>query len=580
MKYTFQILLGGSDYLDLYPNSDVEMTGGWETGTMIWREKISELKITKTKNSAIYDTLEAWFEDKDYFETRIFVKVLKNNVQDSLHWFGVKWGKLNKHLCTYTVEPNVYDIWGHYFEAGKDVPVSTVSGGGFGYTWFVFDSSYEYLRSETPRLLKFLIKGMVNSASCSEEWPEADVVSSFLWQDNYEDTSAVGTVRGMPLDYVTGIESYIAGAGLIVDAVASLTDMMQWLTMFRAFPFIDSNDKFRIEHISFFNEKFIDNAVDFSSYINDSHEVWEYENTNIPVLEKISFNKAEEPTTIDFKDIAITYSDIRNRSDSPAIDISSQIYTDIAALGTEDASDLTLFSGFVNFVYMFTDIDMEFITVAKNYFEIEWNVEDGYTKMGSNDMVIEYADTYTFTANITSISGTFAASLVDRSSSAVISNVIQVSTTGVTSGTFTATAAANDAYLLIEGIAPPLVISGNAEGWITLTEEGTIHRYMVPVVDGYISENPQTNGAFSTANIVNDYWKDDRVAKSGTFNGVVTAFDSIFNLRRDTIKIHYAGVIQPLFGFNDGTRIGKIDKWTRMLDTDFYEIDVIYQEDE
>jgi len=63
MKYTYEISFNGSDYSTLTPGNEIEMSGEWLEGTMIWRESISDLKITKRENSSIYSTLESWFED-------------------------------------------------------------------------------------------------------------------------------------------------------------------------------------------------------------------------------------------------------------------------------------------------------------------------------------------------------------------------------------------------------------------------------------------------------------------------------------------------------------------------------------
>ncbi|KKL19001.1 hypothetical protein LCGC14_2469840, partial [marine sediment metagenome] len=96
-----------------------------------------------------------------------------------------------------------------------------------------------------------------------------------------------------------------------------------------------------------------------------------------------------------------------------------------------------------------------------------------------------------------------------------------------------------------------------------------------------ISGDPQTNGAMSIANIFAKWWQDDRIARDATMGGDAYVFNSTkYNLKRKTINIHYSAVINPLYGFNDGDRIGRIQSWKRSLDTDYYEIDVIYQEDE
>jgi len=110
MSYSYAISFNSSDYSELIPSNEITMTCEWVQDTFIWREKISEVKIDKALNSTIFDTLNTWFIDPTKFETKIWVKRLKNNVQDSLHWFGIKWGQIDTDLTSYIVKPTPYDL--------------------------------------------------------------------------------------------------------------------------------------------------------------------------------------------------------------------------------------------------------------------------------------------------------------------------------------------------------------------------------------------------------------------------------------------------------------------------------------
>ena len=104
--------------------------------------------------------------------------------------------------------------------------------------------------------------------------------------------------------------------------------------------------------------------------------------------------------------------------------------------------------------------------------------------------------------------------------------------------------------------------------------------YQVPTILGAESLSAQTNGAFCSANIIDAWWKDDRLSRSGVANGTSYTFDNTeYNLARKDIRMYYSTAINPLYGFNDGTRTGRIEAWTRDLDTDYYSIKVQYQED-
>lgn len=566
MKYTYQISFNGSDYLSLYPNTDLMMVGDWEEGTMIWREKISELKIAKALNDTVYDTLETYFEDETYFDTRIYVKVLKNAVQDSLHWFGIKWGKPNKELKTYEVQPNIYDLWAQHFEAVKDVPYPIAFVDGVVYSYYGESTTYPYVNQITVNdsRLREAINDIVNE---NTTFPSSDVVSSFMWQDAYEDASAVGTYQGMPKDYVTGKESYLSRAGVTGSRGKSFSDILEWLKIFRVRAFFDTNDKFRFEHISFFNDRLTDNAVDFSSYIKDYNESWSYENTSIPTLEILKMNK-DDDSPEDFQDVAIKYSNVRNRPDAQTVDFTSSFYSDFTTMGVAD--DLAIFGATPNTAYKWFNIDMASLTEDGNSISAVSDTIGQYC--GSNDFNCAIAG-YSLTVNASVCSGDFNFYIVDRSTGTTISNVVSVTSTGETTGTLTTTATQPDAFLRIESTA-----TGTLTAWITLDYE---FRFAVPTIPGASSGNSVSNGAMSAANIVEAWWQDDRLSKKGVIFGSDYVFTSSqFNLRRETLKFHYSGVINPLYGFDDGTRVGKIEKWKRSLDTDFYEIDVIYQEDE
>jgi len=576
MAYSYQIQFVAAGYNAVIPTNNIILEGGWETGTMIWREKIGSFKIGRNKNSTIYDTLESWFDDKTKFASRIYIKILKNNVEDSIHWFGVKWGTINEHLKTYTVQPIPYDFWGQYFEHTKDlIYKGAVPGTDHNLTYYNTTGTYPYINGQS---IDALIQTIKTFATENSSWLDTDIVSSFLNQDNYEGGGAVGTFRGMPLDYVTGEQSYLDRGGFDTLTGYSFSDLLRWFTLLRTFVFFDSNDKLRFEHIKFFNDKLTDNAVDFSSYIKNYDDEWNYEEPNIPVLESLSMKEGDDDTDDDFNKIDIIYSNITNRPDSTSIDFISDLYSNIKHLGTPAAVgvDLILFSGFANHVYKLFNSTMNTFSSDGNSFDVTWDVGD---VCWSQDFRAESEyHQFTFTAEIASITGSFAVTIYSRASGG-LSSSLTVNSTGTTSGTLTISSAGafDDAYLRI------VSLSGSAAaGWITLTDATTSTNSITPTVDGIVSGTPQTNGAMSMANIFDRWWQDDRMAHSGTFDSTPYTFDgTIYNLRRKTMNFYYADAINPLYGFNDGDRVGRIDKWKHKLDSgEFYEIDVIYQEDD
>ncbi len=569
MKYTYEIQFGASDYVDLYPNSDIEMSGEWEAGTMIWREKISELKITKALNDTVYDNLETWFEDKDFFETRIKVKILKDTVEDSIHWFGVKWGQLNKELKSYEVQPNVYDFWGQYFEAYKDIEQLMT---GLGDTYNYHDSTWPYAFTAINNAPVLLHNVVVKAFTSGTGWSSANILSSLFNNDDDEDAAAMPTYQGMKSDYVTGEQSYLADCGLLTTQKHTMKEVIEWLKLFRAYLWFDDNDKLRYEHISYLNDKLTDNAVDFSSYLEEYNEIWSYENTSIPVSEKISMG-GQDDLGDDFVVQSIQYSDVRNRTDATVKEHTFSLFSDLSFYSSDViADDLVLFSGLENHVFELRNDDMDSLTADFNSFDIAWDIGE---TCGSQNIDVTSADEFVVQVTPSTYTGLMRVFLQNRGTSATISNVINIPRPAGGGGTLTATASASDGRLVFEGHTDA---SGTMIGWVTLTHSQNV---MVPNIEGVITSDVITNGPFGIGNIFAAWWQDDRISHSGEFNSNTYDFTSTqYNLRRETIKFYYSGVIQPLFGFNDGTRVGKIEKWKRSLDTDFYEIDVIYQEDE
>ena len=421
-------------------------------------------------------------------------------------------------------------------------------------------------------------------SSTKTAWSSANVVSSFLWGDAYEDAGAVGTYQGMPLDYVTEKQSYLKRGGIAFKSLTyvsgkSFLDLLQWLNFLNVRCFFDSNDKLRFEHISFFNDKLTDNAVDFSSYIEDYDNTFSYDNPNTPVLEKVEVTTEQDDSDQDWLPVNIIYSNPRNRPDVQTLNYSTDLFSDFGYHGTgsiPSSGKPILFGGLHNQIIKWFDISMDSFASTFNAFDIVWDTGGGNDFCGSNDIFVRVGSTYAFTAEISAISGTFTATLINRTTSAVISNVITVNSTGTTTGTLTPTAPADDGFLRIEGTVGA---TGNATGWISAVG-GDLY-VMIPTIDAIISGNPKTNGAFSVGNIIDSWWQDDRLSGDATINGENYDFNGTqYNLRRKDIRIHYSGIINPLYGVTDGSRTGMIEKWTRDLETDYYTISLIYQEDE
>ena len=573
MKYTYEISFNGSDYSDLTPGNEIEMSGEWLEGTKIWRESISDLKITKAQNSTIYNTLESWFEDPTKFETRIFIKILKNNVQDSLHWFGIKWGTLNKDNTTYEVQPIAYDFWGRYFENIFETDATSPTS--------LSTDTYAIYNEDANKTTRTILFGKpfldwIKDTFCDGgicDWPSADILSSILSGDNYEDTSALPTLNGVKKDYVTDDQSVMIDAGYNVKFTVNMANIFEAVRLFNILAFFDSNDKLRFEHTKFFIEKLEDNAVDFSAFIESYDNEFSYEETNIPTTQKLSLRYEEDQTDVKFSKEFVKYSDVRNRPDMQVIENTFSSFSDIDYyLDNSQTHDRLIYSNAVNMVYDWTNVSMStFLSSVNSIDAISLNVsslaKSNYLNIQAlkNYPLVVHADT--FTASIMYVS------LRNASTGAAVSNVVNISGTGDTSVNLSTTWG-GEAYLRIE------INTGRFVGYITLGRS-TSGYYHVPIMDAQIGRTAENNAHFAADNILYQYWNYDGLSRSGTLNGTAYTFNGTqYNLKRKDVHFNYSGVINPLHGFNDGTRIGEIQSWTRSLDTDFYTISVNYQEDE
>ena len=112
MKYTYEISFNGSDYTTITPGIPVSIEGFWEGDEYIDRYSVSELKITKSENPTVYDTLNTWSTDASKYATEIFYRINKDTVTWKEFVFGVRWGEFDKETGVFSVKPAPYD--GYY----------------------------------------------------------------------------------------------------------------------------------------------------------------------------------------------------------------------------------------------------------------------------------------------------------------------------------------------------------------------------------------------------------------------------------------------------------------------------------
>ena len=591
MAYSYQISFNASDYVPIYPHA-IEMNGGWVSNTFIWRESIKELKLNKDLNSSVYETIKSYFSDPTKFETQIFVKILKNNVQESLHWFGIKWGEIDHDLTYYKVSPKPYDLYAQYLENNMerknntsvfDIAKRYVSIYDFS------DTNYAYLAKignasviETAEHAELFEDAIKNTINRSSGLATSEIVSSILWGDADEEGDPETTTNGMLIDYVTGDYSKLRYALISYDTKAwremTIKDVFEMLRVFQIYPYFDSNDKLRFEHISRIISRLESGAISIT--LNTYDAGFEYDSTSIPVQEEIKMysDSTSNEDYDDFYGVPIEYSYIRNRIDAQNIDLTFEYYTNLVNFivdRTVFANVKLLISGYKNFVmtwrndgsigtYSNTDHTFDILFSSGQYCQSYDFHCDGYTS-------------YTLTVVATTLTEDIVFGIRDRSSGALLSNEITISSTGTTSDTLVIAAPPSDTDCVLRLASAAGVGSGEFVGYVFL-EELSGDWYYNPQGEGILAD-PVANSDFSIAEIQDKYWKDYRISRTGTMNGGAETFNTTqYNLMRTTINQYFASPPSPLNGIFDQNMIGKINSWTRNIETGFIEMEIGYQE--
>lgn len=572
--YSYQISFNGSDYSVIHP--EIKLKGAWIENTFIFQEKIDKLRITQYDDNLVYLQLKEWFSDPTKFETRIYVKILKNSVQESLHWFGIKWGEIDWDLTYYEVEPLPYNDYTIKIEPYLDqVEVSPYDDVFIAlYNWSAVNDPFLINLGvlEVVQLLETFIKEKIFKITGIAK---TDIVSTILFGDNDIEGNSAEYRNGLLVDYITDDYSVFKYACWVSDPrnhkEMKLKDIFEMLRIFQIYPYFDENGKLRFEHIRYFIQK-LENNAEYLEFYNYDHN-YSYKAVEMPLSETLTFDDLGdmEMNYFDWKTLKLTYSPVRNRPDSLEIAHSFDYYTNADYYYQNRAATKMLVAGFNNLTMdNWANGTMSSFSADRHYLTITAGVATqwcGSANFKSNTLidVTVYAD---------SITGEFEVMVYDRSDGTLNSDTFIVDTVGETTAQLTIDTPSNDMYIRIVANE-----NGTFEGYI-IVKDHIESQYTNPWAVGVVSTDPVMNGDFSKANILNDYWKDYRLALRGTMNGVLTDFVStIYNKVQKDVNRYWAEVPNPLYGVFNGTYIARIYEWTRVPDTGFIDMTLSYQED-
>jgi hypothetical protein len=343
------------------------------------------------------------------------------------------------------------------------------------------------------------------------------------------------------------------------------------LRIFQIYPFFDSNDKLRFEHISFFVDKLTDNAVAFT--LNSYEQNYSYLLTEIPVSEHLELTDGGEDyeTDVDWGELKIVYSAIRNRPDATEIKHSFDYYTNLSYYyqnPTTFSSFKALAAGFKNLVMdNWVNGDMASFSATRHALTLSFTAGQYCKSANFSTASISLICTLN-----SSTWGTLTVGIYDRSSGLLISDTQQFSANG--SKTLSIPSPTDDMYLKITADD-----TGDFAGYVLLEFDPNYEDvYNNPWAVGLKSTNSIMNGDFCKANILYNYWRDYRLTKAGTMNGSAETFLSTqWLLQQKNVKRYYATPPEPLYGLS-GDYIARINEWTRELETGYIDMNLTYQE--
>jgi len=568
-KYTHYI-----DGVQVFPSGDWEIVHEWPEGCIFSRREFSgELTFGNIAHNGLSD-------DYDYLMglgdcQRVDYDIYCNG---ELYWEGyinhTIGYEVDEDNCTIKVTPllsDEYDCILLYSDVEYADELSTISFENVVVYQGTGDCPYS-VDDTIPACLKLndMINDLIKSAYFMGCGFTGDIVSSFFWADDYPD----GT--GVVNNYVTGAanpwdevllasisKARIAFGSTEAENVypenTTFNTLMQMLRdFFEVYWYIDSNGDFRLEHLHYFEHDFADrdhtnlpDDIDLTAIINEytGKPLSTYKNkykaleANMPSQEKLTMTAAEGE---DFIGLPILY-DLDCTYNYPKVVIkeydNSMFMTDVQMI--VDDPDSVSSEGWLVLCGYEADlhVDDNMITGwANNANPNDW---DTFVSAGANITNATHAATPPTGVAYTNalggvlvgdkftlcyqVNGAFAGSPFVGIYDATLGGNL-VSNTAILNGdgnvhtiTFTITALAAQTYLRLQTNNP----GGDTVQNATFSMDDYDEVWLCHWETGAISAALANNGHFSTANLMDNYWRHGRVLEEGTMNDAAETFDSV-----------------------------------------------------
>jgi hypothetical protein len=90
MAKHYYISFNGVDFSEIFPSNAPDAVQLQAEGTRVWREEVDELKLPRTTNATVYDTLHSYFIDKTKFDTEVEIEIYTGTKTSGvLYWKGL-----------------------------------------------------------------------------------------------------------------------------------------------------------------------------------------------------------------------------------------------------------------------------------------------------------------------------------------------------------------------------------------------------------------------------------------------------------------------------------------------------------
>jgi len=607
MAKHYYISFNGADYSEIFPmGSPICNYSQWE-GTRVWREELEKIKLVRSNNATVFDTLESYFTDKTKFDTELEIEVYTGvRATGTVYFqglFSISDSELDRELKTFEIKPRVND---DYFDIAEK-----------------YDVKHELDISST--ILEQIRIGYSSTVALSAAWDNPLVSTAYSTLDAVGGSVGTAIAPANGSDAGNEIASVSTGDIIIVDVTAKTGAVPIAFDVYNAVPASVTQEGAKTitaapATLAFTMDKYVGipyiymgssagtTALEFTARkILNANDLGAGCELLMDFLEEFAADSNYMYLTAFTGNVVSTF--INN--DSLPTGAPSTISTFMGAnpngnYVTEAATnDLnTTFLGLLRLWFTGTaekSIKMSFKDIAdhlRDIFQVYWFIDYGgnlrfehekyFVKLVDDSTPITVPATGEVDNKLLKYEKGLIASVEQFTwpqagyTDFVGKNVIynNFNTTN-NSKSYTVSQMTTDMRYVMTNTGESSdsglgLYHGNLLTGLYDKGDGTTI-YEIAHTAGALSSVVYENGAFSWANLHEDYWTWSRMAIDATMNGTsVTMDSSVRFLQQDGVRFFYSTAIDPYTQFNTTLTGGAPVNIRRDLDTDYIEITIGY----